>query len=101
MVWDRVRFFGVALAGSALLWPSAVVAKSSNPDMEGARDAVRFQLVHDYLIVVPVMVNGTGPWNFLLDTGCTSSMISVDLQRQLNAPGRGTFRCRAADGDEA
>ncbi len=85
MVWDRVRFFGVALAGSALLWPSAVVAKSSNPDMEGARDAVRFQLVHDYLIVVPVMVNGTGPWNFLLDTGCTSSMISVELGRQLNA----------------
>jgi len=86
MVWQRARFLSVALVGSALLWPSAGLAKSSNPDMEGARDAVRFQLVHDYLIVVPVMVNGTGPWNFLLDTGCTSSMISVDLQRQLNAP---------------
>ena len=86
MVWQRARFLSVALVGSALLWPSAGLAKSSNPDMEGARDAVRFQLVHDYLIVVPVMVNGTGPWNFLLDTGCTSSMISVELQRQLNAP---------------
>ena len=86
MVWQRARFLSVALVGSALLWPSAGLAKSSNPDMEGARDAVRFQLVHDYLIVVPVMVNGTGPWSFLLDTGCTSSMISVELQRQLNAP---------------
>lgn len=84
--WCRNRFVLAALVGSALLWPNTGSAKSSNADMEGARDAVRFQLVHDYLIVLPVMVNGTGPWNFLLDTGCTSSMISDELERQLNAP---------------
>lgn len=85
MKWRRNRFVFVALFGSALLWPGSGSAKSSGPDLEGARDAVRFQVVHDYLIVLPVMINGTGPWNFLLDTGCTASMISFDLARQLNA----------------
>jgi hypothetical protein len=35
------------------------------------------------LLVVPVGVNGTGPYPFLLDTGATSSMVSEELSAAL------------------
>lgn len=79
----RVRRWVVlgAFIGGAALWPVSGVAKAPTPG-----NAIRFQLVHDYLIVVPVFVNGTGPWDFLLDTGCSSTVIDVELGRRLNAP---------------
>jgi hypothetical protein len=40
-------------------------------------------------MVVPVMVNGEGPFKFLLDTGTTSSMIDPGLERELRAPAMG------------
>lgn len=46
--------------------------------------------MHDgYLMVVPVMINGTGPFNFLLDTGTTRTVIDPDLARQLQTPAIG------------
>ena len=39
-----------------------------------------------YLMVIPVMVNGAGPFNFLLDTGTTRTVIDPDLARQLQTP---------------
>jgi hypothetical protein len=41
------------------------------------------------LLVVPVTVNGTGPYPFLLDTGATSSMLDEDLARDLALPAAG------------
>jgi aspartyl protease len=41
------------------------------------------------LLVVPVTVNGTGPYPFLLDTGATSSMVDEDLARDLGLPPAG------------
>jgi hypothetical protein len=38
------------------------------------------------LLVVPVTVNGAGPYPFLLDTGATSSMVAADLARDLALP---------------
>jgi len=37
-------------------------------------------------ILVPVRVNGAGPFTFLLDTGATRSMVSDALARELGAP---------------
>jgi hypothetical protein len=49
-------------------------------------DIVMFQLRDKYLIVIPAMVNGAGPFNFLLDTGTTRTVIDPGLARQLQAP---------------
>ena len=38
------------------------------------------------LLIVPVSVNGAGPFPFLLDTGATSSMVTEDLARELALP---------------
>jgi aspartyl protease len=37
-------------------------------------------------IVVPVRIGDTGPFNFILDTGASRSIVSDDLARQLGAP---------------
>ncbi len=37
-------------------------------------------------IVVPVMVGGAGPFNFILDTGATRTLVGDDLAGLLNAP---------------
>ena len=43
----------------------------------------RFRLVWDYLIVVPVFVNGEGPFDFLLDTGANTTLIDAGLAARL------------------
>ena len=40
--------------------------------------------------VLEVMINGEGPYKFLLDTGASQSMISFDLAKKLKLPENGT-----------
>ena len=49
-------------------------------------DIVRFRLRDGYLILVQTRVNGSGPFDFLLDTGTTRTVIDPELARQLKAP---------------
>ncbi len=49
-------------------------------------DIVQFQLRDNYLIVVDAMVNGAGPFKFLVDTGTTRTVIDPGLAHQLQAP---------------
>lgn len=47
-------------------------------------NTIRFTSPHRYMIVVPVQVNGKGPYSFLVDTGATSSAIDPKLSTSLN-----------------
>ena len=38
------------------------------------------------LILVPTSVNGRGPFDFILDTGAGTSLVSLDLARQQGIP---------------
>ena len=71
-----VRRFVASLA--LLLMPYAHAGR-----MVRAVSAERFRLLHDYLIIVPVSVNGEGPFNFLLDTGTNTTLIDDELAAQL------------------
>lgn len=51
-----------------------------------SKDIVKFRLHDGYLILVQTTVNGVGPFDFLLDTGTTRTVIDPDLARQLRAP---------------
>src|SRR5215471_4677537 len=39
-------------------------------------------------IVVPVTINGQGPYKFVVDTGATLTCVDQELARQLNLPER-------------
>ena len=64
-----------------LALPTAFTAQEKQ-----SSETVKFRLRDGYLIVVQTMVNGAGPFNFLLDTGATHTVIDPDLARQLRLP---------------
>ena len=49
-----------------------------------AEPQVRFKLLRDSLITVPLLVNGRGPFDFVFDTGSESTFIDSKLAIQLN-----------------
>ena len=42
------------------------------------------------LVLLPVTIQGKGPFNFALDTGASTSLISTSLAQQLGLPSNGT-----------
>lgn len=48
-----------------------------------AEDSARVRLLRGRLAVVPVYVNGGGPFDFLLDTGTTSTLVTTELAARL------------------
>jgi hypothetical protein len=47
---------------------------------------IHFKLLCGSLILVPVMVNGSGPYDFVLDTGTSTTIIDPKLAAQLSLP---------------
>ena len=47
---------------------------------------VRIKIANDYLIVVPVSINGLGPYDFVLDTGTNNTMLDQKLADELTLP---------------
>lgn len=54
---------------------------TNKPALAGS--TVRFKLIRNYMIIVPVWVNGQGPFDFVLDTGTSATVIRSDLAEQL------------------
>lgn len=48
-----------------------------------AVSTVNFKLLEDYVIVIPVTVNGAGPYEFLLDTGTNTTLVSAEFAQAL------------------
>ena len=46
-------------------------------------ESLNFTLRRGHLIVIPVTVNGSGPFEFLLDTGATTTLVTPEFARQL------------------
>jgi predicted aspartyl protease len=53
-----------------------------NTSPAAAQTLVKFRLVHD-LPVVEVMVNGHGPFDFIFDTGSTTTVVDLELSKRL------------------
>ncbi|MGH9767560.1 MAG: retroviral-like aspartic protease family protein [Blastocatellia bacterium] len=48
-----------------------------------AASTTQFKLLNGYVIVIPVTVNGAGPYEFLLDTGSNTTLIGAEFARAL------------------
>jgi len=71
------RLFRITMLLLALVVRLVGVAERTN-------SIIHFKSPHRYMIVVPVRVNGMGPYSFLLDTGATSSAIDPQLTNTLH-----------------
>ena len=65
-----------------------------------AHTPVGFRLVSDALVVVPVLINEEGPFDFLLDTGTSTTIITPGLARQLNLQASGNVSLITLAGTE-
>src|SRR4051794_5335513 len=75
-----IRSFSV-LAGLLFVSAPVVFGEGHCP---GSAISVPLRLVQGTLFVVPVQVNGTGPYDFLVDTGAQVNSIDETLAAQLH-----------------
>ena len=86
----------------ALLLPAAARTSAVRvPHPRGPLSTARTRIVHDR-IVVPVMIDGKGPFRFLVDTGANGSMVAPRLVKALGlVPGPGELeRVEGATGTQ-
>lgn len=76
---EKSRWFKGLLATAVLIWMAGI----ATPECAGSRSTIRFRMKDGRRMLVPVLVNGRGPYDFLLDTGTAISMIDEKFAREL------------------
>jgi predicted aspartyl protease len=102
---DRTRRGFTGLLTAAALAPVIVRAQAPAPAAEPATVAepsptrvVDAAEDSSARMTVPVMINGQGPFSFVVDTGSNRTVISDTLAAQLQLPARGVIRVSSATG---
>jgi len=87
------QFKGTALAGYFMLLVFSSFMRAEGNAAPSTSSAIHFRSPRGFSIVVPVYVNGKGPFEFLLDTGSTVTVIDSKLLQSLNlgVTGSGTM----------
>jgi len=78
--------------------PSPLPVDSSTVPGTPASTAVRLREV-DTRMTVPVLINGKGPFRFIVDSGATRTVISNTLAAQLGLPSAGTVSLHSVGGE--
>ena len=68
---------------------AAVAALAAEPHCPGDVASLRLRPVHGSQAIVPVMINHTGPYDFLVDTGTQVSIVDRSLADALHLESRG------------
>ncbi len=75
---SSIRHFGQRFVLLIILCSLPAIAA---PEKTGG--TAKFRIVNDYMIVVPVTINGSGPYDLLLDTGSNTTMLDQKLADEL------------------
>jgi hypothetical protein len=83
-----------------VLFCFALSLSASVPSVGQQAHQVKFKVKGESIIVVPVTINGAGPFDFMLDTGTTNTLIDRKLAEELHLPPAGkrilsTFQAEA------
>jgi len=86
-------------ARSQLLFARAAEAREDPEDAE----AMAFQIVDERkpLLVLPVEINGEGPFRFALDTGASTTILSLEVARLAGVAGQRALVMRGGGGKVA
>jgi len=74
---------------------------SDEPDARETRLEFHLAAAEKPLIMIPVWLNGRGPYQFALDTGASTTVISSDVARELGIAGSGIPRVTGGGGSVA
>ena len=76
----------IRLSSLTLLLFSCVSSLPAIAALVTTEVTVRFKIASNYMIVVPVTINGSGPYDFVLDTGSNNTMLDQKLADELALP---------------
>jgi hypothetical protein len=76
------NFLAVLLSCAICLPAGAAVADQTEPTAKIV--TVKIKLDDLSMIIVPVSINGSGPYDFMLDTGCAKTMVDQKLAEKLH-----------------
>jgi predicted aspartyl protease len=68
-----------------------ILAGTAPVSTQAETASISFNMIRGSLVVIPVLLNGKGPFKFLLDTGATNSVLLRRTAEKLNIPS-GTHR---------
>jgi hypothetical protein len=74
----------------AIAFAFTSISSQAEPRCPGNIEGLRPRVVAGALLVIPVMINQTGPFDFMVDTGSQLSVIDPRLAAQLNLKSQGT-----------
>jgi predicted aspartyl protease len=83
---NRTRKIVLLLLVAAACRPTGPSRVEAPADSAGGEVAFRMAGPQDVAILVPVRLNGTGPYDFVLDTGATLTCLHVGLADSLGLP---------------
>jgi predicted aspartyl protease len=104
MFLSRRQAAGLLTAGATLLPSTWAHAQAQPPVVEAPDDpnatptTVDAQVSESSHLLAPVTINGSGPYNFLLDTGANTSCVSQRLAERLQLPAGPPTRVHTAVG---
>ena len=70
---------------TALFSVAFTLSAAAIPPVETS-STVNFTTSQDFMVIVPVSINGAGPFHFLLDTGTSRTMVDRKIAEQLSLP---------------
>ena len=84
--WSRRRFVGYGAASAVLTQSGLAQTIAAPPPGAPADEAARIAAANDAAehLTVPVMINGRGPFQFVVDTGADRSVLAEDVAVGLN-----------------
>ncbi len=91
----RARYFLAAMMGAAITAPAMAQADALPPPVSETIAAAHDKALR---LTVPVMVNGQGPFDFVIDTGADRTVVSQELADRLNLEQDGTATLHAMGG---
>jgi predicted aspartyl protease len=89
----------VAPIAFVICFPAIAVAQAE-PVSAAKIMAARIKIAESSLIVVPVLINGSGPYDFMLDTGSSLTMLDPKLADELALPREGAKKIVAVQRTE-
>jgi clan AA aspartic protease (TIGR02281 family) len=94
---ENMRTIILMLAVGALNAQPAIAQKAA-PE-KAADDVVDTDVDNSMRMTVPVMINGQGPFQFVIDTGADRTVISAELAARLTLPEAGMARLHTMSGE--
>ena len=74
---------------SSFLLAAIIPTLSAETHCPGNVASIPFRLVNRYQIVLPVLINHSGPYDFLLDTGTDTTIVAPSLAAELQLATQG------------